>query len=175
MQLKKKKKCIFHLVVVGSAVCYRISAPARVSTHIEVNKWGRGESGGRGHVNCQVAVRLCKGRAKAGAARTPRSVSWKKNMRHNQSALILCSGMIFQYPLSVRGTWPLTPVHLFKVKKLGKKRREKSLNTYEKKTMFILQEGHVFCTNCKLNTVIIQRVIIFDITFMNEHQNHVNK
>lgn len=49
---------------------------------------------------------------------------------------------------------------------------EKKNNTY----MFILQEGHIFfCTNRKLNTVITLRVIIFDITFMNQHQKHVNK
>lgn len=59
--------------------------------------------------------------------------------------------------------------------KIRKKKEREVTEHLWKKNMFILQEGHVFCTNCKLNTVIIQRVIIFDITFMNEHQNHVNK
>lgn len=91
----------------------------------------------------------------------------------NQSPSIFHTNTIFQKPFDVKGTAPLTSRHQTPISN-----KQNTLSTDEKNNtyMFILQEGHIFfCTNRKLNTVIILRVIIFDITFMNEHQKHVNK
>lgn len=101
----------------------------------------------------------------------------EKNMRHcSKSISIDPLRQRHDLPIAAqcqRHTPPLTLVITAAIIHLSNKHNsdEKKIHTclfYKKGTFF-------FCTNCKLNTVIILRVIIFDITFMNEHQKHVNK
>lgn len=104
-------------------------------------------------------------------ARTPRWGSWKKICVTvwNQSPSILCSDMIFQYPPSVKGTMPLAIIHTPLSDKYSDHGwKKKYIHVY-----FTRRAHFFFCTNCKLNTVVILRIIIFDITFMTEQ--HVNK
>lgn len=65
------------------------------------NEAGERVERGRGSVNCQVAVRLCKCGAKAGTQRGHYAQGAGKKICvtvQNQSALIHCSDMIYQYP-----------------------------------------------------------------------------
>lgn len=96
----------------------------------------------------------------------------EKNMRHRSKSICIDPLQRHDLPICTRcQRYNGTRIHT------SLSNKQHSVRTDEKKihTCLFYKNGTFFYTNCKLNTVIILRVIIFDITLMNEHQTHVNK
>lgn len=84
----------------------------------------------------------------------------EKSMRHCPQSISIDSLQRHGLPTpSVKGRTPLASTHPHQINTKGR--------TDEKKTYIhvYFTSGEHFCTNCKLHTVIILRVVIFDITY----------
>lgn len=156
-------------------LCVPLSPAVFVSTFMLTN-----EAGERAEQEDVSAVKWLSGYVNAGRRQEHSEdtvlTELEKNMRHRSKSISIDLLQRHDLPIATQCQRHITtPIHTHthtlsnKHNPVWADEKKKYIHVY------FTRRAHFFCTNCKLNTVIILRVIIFDITFMNEHQKHVNK